>query len=155
MRLEMGLDQPLIVQFGTYVGSVLRGDLGMSITTGRPVAEDLIRVFPATFELATIGILIGVALGRADGRSRRLPAGDVDRPDDPRRRPHRLRGAGLLARRSSALARLLRPARLGRAAPGRIDIFYDGLVPVRTGVLLVDAAIDGRVGRLPRRRSAT
>jgi peptide/nickel transport system permease protein len=63
MRLKMGLDQPLIVQFGTYVGSVLRGDFGMSITTGRPVAEDLIRVFPATFELATIGILIGVVLG--------------------------------------------------------------------------------------------
>ena len=63
----MGLDRPLIVQFASYVGDVLTGNLGMSVSTGRPVADDLARVFPATLEMATLGILIGVAARRADG----------------------------------------------------------------------------------------
>ena len=62
-RQAMGLDRPLIVQFFAYVGDVLTGDLGMSISTGRPVVDDLARVFPATLEMATIGIIIGVVLG--------------------------------------------------------------------------------------------
>ena len=62
-RIEMGLDRPLIVQFASYVRDVLTGDLGMSVSTSRPVAEDLARVFPATLEMATLGILIGVVLG--------------------------------------------------------------------------------------------
>ncbi|WP_152664693.1 ABC transporter permease, partial [Devosia geojensis] len=62
-RVAMGLDQPLPVQFFNYVGDVLTGDLGRSVSTGRPVIEDLSRVFPATLEMATLGILIGVALG--------------------------------------------------------------------------------------------
>ena len=51
------------MQFASYVGDVLTGNLGMSVSTGRPVAEDLARVFPATLEMATLGILIGVLLG--------------------------------------------------------------------------------------------
>jgi peptide/nickel transport system permease protein len=45
-RLAMGLDDPLVVQFARYVGAVLQGDLGMSVSTGRPVPDDLARVFP-------------------------------------------------------------------------------------------------------------
>ena len=62
-KVAMGLDQPLIMQFVTYVGNVLTGDLGQSVSTGRPVIEDLSRFFPATLEMATLGILIGVLLG--------------------------------------------------------------------------------------------
>jgi peptide/nickel transport system permease protein len=142
MRLKMGLDQPLIVQFGTYVGSVLRGDLGMSITTGRPVAEDLIRVFPATFELATIGILIGVALG--------LPMGVLAAYRQGTWVDQTIRVLGLIGYAVPAfwlalVALAVFYAGLGWAAPpGRISIFYEGLVPVRSGVLLLDAAIDGQ-----------
>ncbi|MDP2086607.1 MAG: ABC transporter permease, partial [Gemmobacter sp.] len=63
VRAAMGLDDPLLVQFGRYVGAVVQGDLGQSVSTGRAVASDLARVFPATLEMATIGILIGVFLG--------------------------------------------------------------------------------------------
>src|SRR5690606_27164433 len=62
-RVALGLDQPLPVQFFRYVASVASGDLGTSVSTGRPVASDLARVFPATLEMATLGIVIGVVLG--------------------------------------------------------------------------------------------
>ena len=61
--VAMGLDRPLIVQFLSYVGDVLRGDFGRSISTGQPVAQDIARVFPATFELAALGTFIGVVIG--------------------------------------------------------------------------------------------
>ena len=44
-------------------GDVLRGDFGRSISTGQQVSADIARVFPATFELATLGTLIGVFIG--------------------------------------------------------------------------------------------
>ena len=59
----MGLDQPLYVQFVRYLGDVLTGDFGRSISTGQLVVDDIKRVFPATFELATLGTLIGVLIG--------------------------------------------------------------------------------------------
>ena len=70
-RVAMGLDRPLIVQFLAYVGDVLQRRSRQSVSTNRPVAEDLARVFPATLEMATIGIVIGVAPRRADGGHRR------------------------------------------------------------------------------------
>ena len=41
IRQQLGLDQPLYIQFGRYVEALAHGDLGTSIRTGRPVAEDL------------------------------------------------------------------------------------------------------------------
>ena len=61
--VELGMDRPLPVQFGRYLGRVARGDLGVSTSTGRPVLEDLHQYFPATLELATVAILLGVAFG--------------------------------------------------------------------------------------------
>jgi peptide/nickel transport system permease protein len=62
-KVQMGLDQPLPVQFFNYVIGVFSGDLGKSVSTGRAVVDDLSRFFPATLEMATVGIIIGVALG--------------------------------------------------------------------------------------------
>ncbi len=61
--LELGLDKPLIVQFFYYLRDVVQGDFGTSLRNGFPVSGDIIRVFPATMELATLGTLIGVFLG--------------------------------------------------------------------------------------------
>lgn len=61
--VEMGMDKPLYVQFGRYLGKVSRGDLGVSTSTGRPVVEDLAQYFPATVELATVAIVLGVLFG--------------------------------------------------------------------------------------------
>ncbi len=46
IRQQLGLDQPLYIQFGRYVEALAHGDLGTSIRTGRPVAEDLKALFP-------------------------------------------------------------------------------------------------------------
>ena len=60
---DLGLDKPLLVQFGYYLWDVLHGDFGDSLLIARPVSEDIARVFPATLELATLGVLIGIFLG--------------------------------------------------------------------------------------------
>lgn len=67
LRAQLGLEEPLYVQFGIYVQNLLQGDLGTSWQTTRPVLEDLILRFPATLELVTLSlslaILVGVSLG--------------------------------------------------------------------------------------------
>ncbi|HLT59029.1 MAG TPA: ABC transporter permease [Limnochordales bacterium] len=63
IRQAHGLDQPLPVQYARYMAGLLRGDLGRSIRTGRPVAEDLARFFPATLELVGAAMLLAVAAG--------------------------------------------------------------------------------------------
>src|ERR1041384_8169395 len=60
--LELGLNQPPFVQYLIYLKRVVTGDFGMSVLTSQPVLSDLMRVFPATFELATIAIIIGVVI---------------------------------------------------------------------------------------------
>jgi peptide/nickel transport system permease protein len=67
IRERLGLDKPLHIQFWHYLVSVAQGDMGRSIYTGRPVAEDLLSRLPATLELAIAAIivasLIGIPLG--------------------------------------------------------------------------------------------
>jgi peptide/nickel transport system permease protein len=64
---ELGLDQPVYVQYGRYMSNVLSGDLGTSTRTRQPIVEELKLKFPATFELSIaamfFAILIGVPLG--------------------------------------------------------------------------------------------
>src|SRR5512136_1929502 len=50
-RAEYGLDRPVVEQYVRYATALLHGDLGVSIRTRRPVADDLRDFFPATFEL--------------------------------------------------------------------------------------------------------
>jgi peptide/nickel transport system permease protein len=66
-RKELGLDQPAIVQYFNYVGRVLQGDLGKSIRTRRPVADDLRDFFPATIELSIAAMIVAMILGIALG----------------------------------------------------------------------------------------
>jgi peptide/nickel transport system permease protein len=63
IRQQLGLDQPLYIQFGRYVDALVHGDLGTSIRTGRPVAEDLKAFFPATLELAFCSLLLALVIG--------------------------------------------------------------------------------------------
>ena len=63
VRARLGLDRPIWQQYLLYVGNALRGDLGVSIVRGDPVASDLLRRFPATVELAMAAIVAAVALG--------------------------------------------------------------------------------------------
>jgi peptide/nickel transport system permease protein len=67
LRRELGTDQPLIVQFGRFLGGLLRGDLGESFRQGRPVLELVLEALPATLALATTtmltAVLVAVPLG--------------------------------------------------------------------------------------------
>jgi peptide/nickel transport system permease protein len=60
---QYGLDEPLHVQYWKYVQTVVKGDLGNSIGTRRPVTEELKQRFPATIELAFAAMLFSIVLG--------------------------------------------------------------------------------------------
>ena len=62
IRIKLGLDQPLIVQFGRYVQDLARGDLGMSLTTGQPVATDIRARLPASAELTLLGLMVSMLI---------------------------------------------------------------------------------------------
>ncbi len=62
-RAKWGLDDPPIQQYLTYLNNLLHGDLGTSIKTHQPVASDIAQFLPATIELATVGVIFGVAIG--------------------------------------------------------------------------------------------
>ncbi len=63
VRREWGFDKPLHEQFIDYIINLLHGNLGKSIRTNKPVAEDLMRFFPATIELATAAMIVAIAIG--------------------------------------------------------------------------------------------
>ena len=63
INAEYGFDQPLLVQYLSYVRALLRGDFGESIKDGRPVLESFWSYFPATVELGLAALLLAVALG--------------------------------------------------------------------------------------------
>lgn len=76
VRVEMGLDKPLFVQYGIWLGHVLRGDLGVSFMTGEPVFSALLERFGVTAQIvllafviaATLAVPIGVVAARLTGR---------------------------------------------------------------------------------------
>src|SRR6266481_392422 len=63
LRHQFGLDKPLYVQYGTYVVSVLSGDFGKSLRTGRDVLAEIFRVFPHTLFLALGGVILAIVIG--------------------------------------------------------------------------------------------
>ena len=69
LRAELGLDKPILVQYGRYVWGVLHGDLGKSIVTKQPVFKEFITLFPATVELSFFALILAVVFG--------IPAGVI------------------------------------------------------------------------------
>ncbi|HKF75926.1 MAG TPA: nickel ABC transporter permease [Candidatus Dormibacteraeota bacterium] len=67
LRAELGLDQPLPVQYLAYLGRLAHGDLGQSFITNRPVAEEIAQRFPDTLELTLAAMLVAVAIGMPAG----------------------------------------------------------------------------------------
>ncbi len=137
----MGLDRPLLVQFGMYIWDVAHLDFGRSLLNARPVAEDIARVFPATLELATLGILIGIVLGVPLGVVAAVKQGTwVDQVA----RVLALVGYSMPIFWLGLVGLLIFYGILGWVeGPGRIGIFYEGIVPDRTGLILVDSILAG------------
>src|SRR5499425_185241 len=62
IRVKLGLDKPLYVQFIRYVGDLARGDLGSSLTTGQPVGQEIKTRLPASAELTLLGLIVSMAI---------------------------------------------------------------------------------------------
>ncbi|HFC05439.1 MAG TPA: ABC transporter permease [Rhizobiales bacterium] len=137
----MGLDKPLIVQFGIYLRDVLQGNFGMSTLTARPVSVDIIRVFPATLELATIATFLGVVIG--------VPAGVIAAVKKGSWIDQLIRLVGLFGYSMPVfwlglMGLLIFYGKLDWVAgPGRLDVYYEDIVPTVTGLITVDALLAG------------
>ncbi|EJJ25225.1 ABC transporter permease [Rhizobium sp. CF142] len=138
---EMGLDQPLYVQFATYLGNVAQLNFGQSHVTKNPVASDLARVFPATLELATLATIIGAGLG--------IPLGIISAVRKGTWVDHLARIVGLLGHSTpifwlGTIVILVFYAKFGLIpGSGRLDVYNEGLVEGPTNSILVDAIIAG------------
>ncbi|MCS6826018.1 MAG: ABC transporter permease [Caldilinea sp.] len=63
VRAELGLDRPLPIQYGIYLGRMLRGDMGTSVRSGLPVLEEIRIRLPRTLQLAFFSLLLAAAIG--------------------------------------------------------------------------------------------
>ncbi|MGL4965231.1 MAG: ABC transporter permease [Inquilinus sp.] len=139
---QLGLDQPIWVQFLRYLRDIVSLDLGTALTTGKPVVEDIARVFPATLELATVAIIIGTGFGIPLGVLAAMYRDSVvDRV---------VRVVGLLGYSAPTfwlglMGLVLFYATLGWVGgPGRIDVLYEFDIEPMTGFLLLDTALRGQ-----------
>ncbi|MFP2516727.1 ABC transporter permease [Buttiauxella agrestis] len=138
---QLGFDQSLATQFWIYLGGLLHGDLGNALLTGKPVVDDILRVFPATLELATVAIIVGAGLGIPLGVWAAARRNSVV---DYAVRIISLAGYSTPIFWVGMMGLLLFYAWLGWVGgAGRIDLGLDGVVPRRSGLLLVDALLAG------------
>ncbi|MBS0306571.1 MAG: ABC transporter permease subunit [Proteobacteria bacterium] len=132
---EYGLDRPVLVQYGIYIGRVLHGDLGRSMITQAPVLDEFKALFPATVELALCAIVFALVLG--------IPAGMLAAVRRNSVFDHGVMGVSLTGYSMpifwwGLLLILLFSVQLGwTPVSGRIDVKYF-FEPV-TGLFLVDA----------------
>ena len=139
--IKLGLDKPLIVQFFTYVFDVVQGDFGQSLRTGFPVSDDIKRLFPATLELATLGTLMGVFIGVPLGVIAAVKRGSWI---DQIARVVALIGYSMPVFWLGLMGLLVLYGNLGWVGgPGRLDVYYEDIIPQITGMILIDSAIAG------------
>ena len=137
VRLQLGLDKPLLVQYWTYLKKVVQGDFGNSVMTAHPVLSDLLHVFPATIELATLALVIGVVGGIPLGVYAAVNRG---RWPDQVIRFFSLIGYSMPVFWLGLVGLMLFYAKLGWVeGPGRLDVGYDDIVPTVTGLLTIDS----------------
>lgn len=140
-RESLGLDNPLYQQFFHYVGQVLQGDLGQSTSTGRSVVEDLKQYFPATLELATLGIVLGIIFGVPLGI---LAASHHNSWIDQALRVFCLIGYSVPVFWLGLMGLLIFYAKLGWVSgPGRLDDIYQYTLEPWSNFVLIDAAKAG------------
>jgi dipeptide transport system permease protein len=141
---EYGLDRPLLVQYGLYLGRVLQGDLGRSMITQRSVLEEFLALFPATIELSLCAILFALVIG--------IPAGMLAAVKRNSVLDHGVMAVSLTGYSMpifwwGLLLILLFSVQLGvTPVSGRISVQYY-FEPV-TGLHLVDAWLSGEKGAL-------
>lgn len=137
LRHQLGLDQPLHLQYLNYLGGIFRGDFGISIVSNHRVAEDIFEFFPATVELACAAmfftILFGVTLGTISAIKR-------NKPIDHILRVFSILGVSMPGFWLGLLLLLLFYFKLGwLPGTGRNDLFIS--VDRITGLVLVDSVL--------------
>ncbi len=141
VRKQLGLDKPLIEQFGLYVQALLRGDLGLSLTTGQPVLQELLARLPASLELVLLALVLACAIA--------IPLGvaAATRPGswvDQLARLVTTAGVSLPTLFTGLLLAYVFYFLLGWAPSplGRLDPMFSP-PPTVTGLYLIDAALAG------------
>ena len=142
LMAEYGFDKPLLLQYANYIGDVLQGDLGRSISTREPVLSEFLTLFPATIELSFCAMLFAVVIG--------LPAGILAALNRGKTLDHTVMSASLAGYSMPifwwGLLLILFFSVFLRWTPvsGRIDILYF-FEPV-TGFMLIDSLLSGQEG---------
>ena len=142
LRTQLGLDRPLIVQYGLYVWRALHGDLGQSLATHDSVMREFLTYFPATMELAVSAMLLAILLG--------VPAGIIAALRRGGTTDYSVMGLALTGYSMpifwwAILLILLFSVTLGvTPVSGRVDIAYD--IPPVTGFMLIDSLLSDDPG---------
>lgn len=138
--IELGLDQPLYIQFWRFISGVFQGDFGTSLVTANPVIEDIQNYFPATFELATIAIILGVGIG--------VPLGVISAVKQNKFFDYANRFFGLIGHSAPifwlgyiAIIIFYKHLDWVAAPEGRLSIMYEYTLPKVTNMVLIDAAL--------------
>jgi len=140
LKEELGLDKPLPQQYGIFLTQLLKGDLGRSIRTRRPVREDLARFFPATLELVLVSLSFAVLAGILLGV---LSAVHQNRWIDHASRLISISGLGLPAFWLALMLQLLFVLKLDLLpGGGRIDMIVHAPTSI-TRLFLIDSLLTG------------
>jgi peptide/nickel transport system permease protein len=142
IRVKLGFDQPLYVQFGRYVADLAQGDLGNSLTTGQPVGHEIKTRLPASAELTLLGLIVSMLIAVPLGI---LAATRPNSPIDHICRIVSTAGVSLPVFFTGLILVYVFYYLLGWApAPlGRLDVFFSA-PPHVTGFYLIDSAIAGQ-----------
>jgi dipeptide transport system permease protein len=139
VRVKLGLDKPLLVQFVRYIGDLARGDLGNSLTTGQPVATEIRTRLPASAELTLLGLVLAMAAAVPLGIMAAIRPGSIV---DHACRIVATAGVSLPVFFTGLILVYVFYYLLGFApAPlGRLDVFFSA-PPQVTGFYLIDSLI--------------
>ncbi|WP_313683328.1 ABC transporter permease [Pantoea sp.] len=141
VRHDLGLDQPVLVQFWRYISHLAHGDLGLSHLTNQPVSADLMRTFPATIELATCSIIFAAVFGVALALLAAWKPGSII---DNVARFISLLGYSVPVFWLGLLGLLLFYAVLHwSAGPGQLDDIWIYTLEPKTGFVLIDSWLSG------------
>ncbi|MFM2398430.1 MAG: hypothetical protein RL341_587 [Pseudomonadota bacterium] len=139
---RLGLDQPLHIQYLSYLKDLSQGNLGTSLVTREPVAGELAALFPATVELTLFALLLAIAIGIPAGMIAALKRGSVA--------DHSVMGASMVGFSMPVfwwglILIMVFSVTLGLTpVSGRIAIEYE--IPQVTGSLLIDSLLSGEDG---------
>lgn len=140
-RQKWGLDKPPHEQYLTYMANLLQGDMGVSIKTRKPILDDIRQFLPATIELATFGIVLGVLMGVGFGV---VSAVWRNSPVDYLVRIFALVGVSFPVFLLALLGLSVLYAQLGLVAgPGRLSITLRP-PPTVTGLFTIDSLLAGQ-----------